>query len=124
MDKEKAKKLNRMIWIGRLRTGIVPGLILTLLAGLLTLYLYDEQTAQRSTVQATVERWSRAQSQVGSSDYIIDVTLADGTKATATAGSYGKAPAPGERIQLIRLQTQSGRLRYQWDRRAGGNNTQ
>ena len=124
MDKEKAKKLNRLIWKERVRLAILPGLIVSVLIGLLTLYLYDEQTAQRSSVQATVESWSRAQSYTGSSDYIIDVRLAGGTRATATAGSYGKAPTPGDRIQLIMLKTQSGRLSYRWDRRANGKHQQ
>ena len=55
MDKDAARKLNRMIWWGRFRVVLLVLLIAVPIAGVVVYFQVEEDLAQRSTATAVVE---------------------------------------------------------------------
>lgn len=116
MDQESKAKLNRLLWRQRLRS-IIPAVLLA--AAVLALFLmlfYDMSASEKTMTQATVQSWSRAQTEEGSGAYLIWVDLEDGTKVMITAGRNGRAPVNGENIQVVKTKTRLGRISYRWKR--------
>lgn len=116
MDEINRAKLNRLLWRQRLRS-IIPifalsAVILTLFA----LYFYDQSASEKTMTQATVQSWSRAQTDEGSGAYLIWVELEDGTKVLTTASRNGRAPINGEIIQIEKAKSRMGRVSYRWNR--------
>ncbi len=114
MDKDAARKLNRMIWWGRIRAALLVLLIIVPIAGVILYFQVEEDLAERSTATAVVETWTRSQDHTGNGDYVLRVQLDDGSIVSASGSAEGRAPVIGEEIQLIRLQTPSGRVVYNW----------
>ena len=114
MDKDAARKLNRMIWWGRVRMVLLVLLIVISIAGVVLYFQVEEDLAERSTASAVVETWTRSQDYTGNGDYVLRVRLADDTFVSAKGSGEGRAPVIGEQIELIRLETPSGRVIYNW----------
>lgn len=108
------RRLSVLLWQDRLRLAIPTLVVLLLFAGLLALYILDSDIAEQSVVEGTVDGWSREQKETGAGAYLISVTLADGNKALATAGSSRDAPRLGQHVKLMRIKTRMGRIRYRW----------
>ncbi|MEP3275147.1 MAG: hypothetical protein ABJN26_08410 [Stappiaceae bacterium] len=112
MDKEKARKLNRMIWQKRIRDGALFGIIAILGIGALAFYQFGNETVSSTEISGVVQSWSRAQDQSGSAGYMIQVVLDDGSIITASGNRHGEAPKIGAPINLRKLETRGGGTRY------------
>lgn len=117
MKTEKAKQFSRMIWRKRTREAAIFFVIPVLILGIYIIFLADEQGAERTQVMGTVQSWSAAQNETGTAGYIIWVVLEDDSRVAATADRHGRTPINGESIEVTRVETQSGRLRYHWSRK-------
>jgi hypothetical protein len=111
----KIKQLHWLIWKDRLRSAsdfIVAGIFILLVYAV---YIYGIQNSKRDSVLATVDHWSRAQTDEGSGRFIITATLPDGQKIMATASRNGRATQIGERIKLMKIASVLGWTSYRWE---------
>jgi len=116
MDQDSKAKLNRLLRRQRLRS-IVPAFALSaVVLALFALYFYDQGASDKMVTQATVQSWSRAQTDQGSGAYLIWVELEDGTKVLTKASRNGRAPVNGEKIQIEKAKSRLGRVSYRWNR--------
>ena len=114
MDKEKAKKLDKMIREQRIRTYRLPGIILLLLASFFAIYFYDVSSTAQTKVTGQVISWTRVQSYTGAGDYIVSVKLTDGTTINARLNQSAKPPKNGKEIKLTKSISRLGRTQYTW----------
>lgn len=112
MDKESARKLNRMIWKKRLRDGALFGAVALLGIAALVFYQLGNETVASTQTTGTVQSWSRAQDYSGSAGYLIQVQLADGSVVTASGSRHGAAPKVGASINLLRMEKRGGGTSY------------
>jgi hypothetical protein len=113
MDKTKTNKLSALIWRDRLRLAL-PFVAAFLLCGSLFAFLaIDKKGADHSFVSGRVDSWSRVQGDTGALNYVIWVTLPDGSHVAATAPGVTRAPSAGESIELVKLNTPTGRILYE-----------
>lgn len=116
MDDNSKAKLNRLLWRQRLRNIIPIFAFSAVILALFVLYFYDQGASERTMTQATVQSWSRAQTEEGSGAYLVWVELEDGTNVMTTASRNGRAPVNGEIIQIEKARSRLGRVSYRWRR--------
>ena len=116
MDKSKANKLSALIWQDRLRMAIPLAVVFVVVAAIAAFYIFDARISNRTIVSGQVDSWSSARGDARLPTYLISVTLSDGSKVVATADIAGRAPMKGERIEVAKLRTALGRVRYEWAR--------
>lgn len=96
---------------------IIPAVVLSaLVLALFLTFFYDQSVSEKTMVQATVQSWSRAQTEEGSGAYLIWVELEDGTKVLTKGSRNGRAPVNGESIQVEKARSRLGRISYSWKR--------
>lgn len=113
----RPKNSNRNTWKG----GVVFVLIYTsIFASIAYWNYYSEKHSTRSLVIATVDEWrllSGGGNGGGIGNYLIKITLPDGSKDSARALPIDpKPPAPGQRIQLVKIISGFGFTSYVWER--------
>lgn len=81
---------------------------------------YGEKHSTQSVVIATVDDWrlnSGGGQGGGPSQYLIEITLPDGSKGSASAHPMGfKPPKPGQEIRLVKIISGFGFTSYVWER--------
>jgi hypothetical protein len=115
MDKAAQRRLSALLWRERLGLAL-PFLVAAALIVSVAAFLLSDSIESRTTVSGIVDGWLRQQTDLGSSTYLLFVTLAGGSRVVATADSYGRAPGRGEVVTLQRTQTTIGRVNYVWKR--------
>ena len=116
MDEKNKAKLNRLLWRQRLRSIVPVFAFSAVILALFALFLYDQGVLEKTMAQATVQSWSRAQTDEGSGAYLIWVEFDDGTKVLTTGSRNGRAPSNGEIIQVEKSMSRLGRVSYRWKR--------
>ena len=116
MDKEKAKKLDRLLWKRQLPyimsfVGIIAFIFLLFFA-----CIHHLQNQKLETVTGKVSSWSRPQGEEGTGSYFIAVILSDGTPISATASRHGRPPKKHEKIKLTKSVSPFGFTTYYWTR--------
>jgi hypothetical protein len=116
MKAENARQLSALMWRDRIRVGLMLLTALALILGLsFALISYNEVT-QRTVISGVVDAWSREQTEMGSRNYILWLTLDDGSKTMLTLSSNHDAPKIGARIELMRTESRLSGIRYDWMR--------
>ena len=87
-----------------------------IVAAIAAFYIIDAKISDRTVVYGQVDGWAASRNEAHFRTYIIDVALADGSKVVATADIAGRAPRVGERIEVAKMRTGTGRIRYEWAR--------
>jgi hypothetical protein len=109
----KIKQSNRFDWNSYLLNASIAVIGIFLYHAYTT---YDHRNSTRSSVIATVDRWSQSQSK-GDFNYYIDVTLTNGSKVVAKASPLGPPPPKtGEQIELVKIISTLGFTSYRWER--------
>ena len=116
MGQESKAKLNRLLWRQRLRSIIPAAALSAIVLALFLIYFYDLSASEKTVTQATVQSWSRAQTEEGSGAYLIWVELEDGTKVLTKGSRNGRAPVNGEGIRVEKARSRLGRISYSWKR--------
>ena len=65
LKSEQAKKLNRLIWLWRLRNAAAVALIVVPIALVALWFLWSDPIVSTSELEGTVARWTRQQSYEG-----------------------------------------------------------
>jgi hypothetical protein len=117
MDPDRAKKLSAVIWRERPKTAWRVLAVVFAVALLLVAWTLHQTPSEIEQLEAQLVGWTRVQTEECAGTYLIDVTLADGEKVTATASRYGRSPRIGEQIQVDKVTTLTGATKYVRSRR-------
>ena len=117
MDEPAKRKLNKLIWAGRVRMAL-PILAAFAVAACIILFfvLTQEKAADQRPQAAIVDHWSQEQTDLGGGRLVLWVTLENGEQVMVTADSQGQAPVTGQSITVLEQSLESGRIRYIWKR--------
>ena len=117
MDEPAKRKLNRLIWAGRVRVAL-PILAVLAVAACVIIFFFpaEEKAIQQRSLAATVDHWSQEQTDLGGGRLVLWLTLENGEQVMATADGQGRAPATGQSITVLEQSLESGRIRYVWRR--------
>lgn len=116
MNPDNKTKFDRLILRERIRA-IAPAAALSVLfLTCMALYVFDQSVSEKTVASATVQSWSRLQTEGSNSDYLISAELTDGTHVLVTASEKGRSPKHGEVIKIEKRKSDIGRTSYHWNR--------
>jgi hypothetical protein len=110
---DSARRLSAMIWRDRLRV-VFYCIAACLVIGSVTVFFFRNDIVRTSTVTGEVYTWHRAQDDSGTVTYKLGVKLPDGTSHVVTTRQYPRLPRNGDRVELTKLETESGSARYRF----------
>jgi hypothetical protein len=118
MREETRRRLERQLWISRLKQGAMALAGAAVLAGLIVLAYSknrDDPLVAEQTVGGTVKFWTFTGRQSAQGNTLISLTVHLDSGRDVQAGSSTHASATqGEHIDLNERRYQSGRLTYVW----------
>lgn len=115
LKSEQAKKLNRLIWLWRLRNAAAAALIVVPIALIALWFLWPDPVVSTSEFEGTVARWTRQQSYEGTGKLVATVTLKDGRQVQAVSSGNRQVVA-GDTVRLERVEKESGASFYRFAR--------
>jgi hypothetical protein len=110
-----ARRLSAMIWKARLRTAFYC-IAACIVIGVVTVLLIRNDVVRTSTVIGEVYTWNRTQNDAGIVTFTLGVKLPDGTSGVVTTRRYDGLPKNGDRVELTKLETASGKPRYRFSK--------
>ncbi len=115
MKSKRVKKLNRLIWLWRLRNAAAAAMILVPIALLLLWLVWPDPVVRTTAAEGVVTRWTRQQSSGGAGNLVTWVTLADGREVQVVSGGNRQVRV-GEAVKLERVEKESGASYYRYAR--------